>query len=287
MSQPFNAVATSTVRCLLSSTGLQSETVIKHLHPAGLVRSRLPNGRELQLWSQADDWVSNQIYWRGWDGYESETVPLFFRLAEHADVTLDIGAYVGFYSLLAAHANPCGRVFAFEPMLTIFKRLQKNVALNDLTNVECTASAVGALSGTATFFHTTSDMPTSSSLSFEFMREADNLQGTDVPVLTVDEFVAHKNLDQIDLVKIDTESTEPEVLQGMVKTLQRDHPSIVCEVLQGRGRAHGLETLLRPLGYNFYLLTPEGPMLQERIEGHSEWLNYLFSCLAPDEVKSL
>jgi hypothetical protein len=69
-SQPLNRVATATVRTLLRACNRRSEWVIRHLHRYGGVRFRLPNGRTARLWSRADDWVSNQIYWRGWNGYE-------------------------------------------------------------------------------------------------------------------------------------------------------------------------------------------------------------------------
>src|SRR5882724_8020540 len=77
VSQPVNYLVTSTVHALFSATGMRSEFVIKHLHRAGNVWLALPNSRTLRLWSRGDDWVSNQVYWRGWDGYEPETVPLF------------------------------------------------------------------------------------------------------------------------------------------------------------------------------------------------------------------
>lgn len=95
---------------------------MRHLHRLGRVATRLPDGRVLRLWSQADDWVSNQVFWRGWQGYEPETTPLFYRLARRAHVTLDVGAHVGFFSLLAGHANAAGRVFAFEPLEKAFRR---------------------------------------------------------------------------------------------------------------------------------------------------------------------
>ena len=106
----MNWAATTATRWALAATGARSEFVVKHLHKVGTVRARLPNGRALRLWSRGDDWVSNQVYWRGWDGYEPETVPLFWRLAERSAVTLDVGAYVGYFALLAGHANPSGRV---------------------------------------------------------------------------------------------------------------------------------------------------------------------------------
>jgi hypothetical protein len=61
--------------------GRDFEVAIKHLPRTGPVRSRLPNGEVLRLWSRGDDWISNQVFWRGWSGYEPETTPLFFELA--------------------------------------------------------------------------------------------------------------------------------------------------------------------------------------------------------------
>jgi hypothetical protein len=89
--------------------------------------------------------------------------------------------------------------------------------------------------------------------------------------------VEQNRLERVDLVKIDTESTEPQVLQGMLQTLTRDRPNIICEVLKGRGSEQAVEDLLSPLGYRFYLLTPDGPKLRDRIVGHPQWLNYLFT----------
>jgi FkbM family methyltransferase len=289
--QPFNWLATSATRAILLATGLHSELVIKHLHRVGNVACRLPNGRQVKLWSHADDWVSNQIFWRGWQGYEPETVPLFFRLAARSEVTIDVGAYVGFFTLLAAHANLAGRVFAFEPLPSVYRRLQSNVALNLVPNVECVAAAVGAQEGTAEFYHVDVELPTSSSLSYDFMSWdkslEPNLQRTPVPVVKLDDFVIARKLKRVDLLKIDTESTEPDVLRGALTLLRQYHPTIICEVLRGRGSESDLEELLRPLGYRFYLLTPQGPEPRERIEGHPEWLNYLFTTLDPAAASRL
>lgn len=286
-SQPFNFLVTTAVYEFLNATGLHSELAVKHLHRVGLVRRRLPNGRALSLWSRADDWVSNQVYWRGWDGYEPESVPLFFRLATRARVVFDVGAYVGFFSLLAAHANADCRVYAFEPLAEVYDRLQKNIALNDLKNVECICAAVGEVDETAEFYHVADHMPCSSSLSLEFMQSASDVRSSTVPVITLDRFVRENNLSRVDLLKIDTESTEPQVLRGMIETLGRDHPTILCEVLKDRGSERLLGELLRPLGYRFYHLTPDGPVPREQVEGHPSWLNYLFTTLQPDDLDRL
>lgn len=243
----------------------------------GEVCDRLPNRRLLRLWSQGDDWISNQVFWRGWSGYEPETAPLFFDLARRASVTLDVGAYVGYFSLLAGHANPEGRVFAFEPMPAIFQRLEQNIRLNQLTNVECSPCAVAAADGEAEFFHLSGGLPSSSSLSRPIMGYGDHVLATKTPVIRLDSFAAQAGIRRVDLLKIDTEGTEPDVLRGMTEILARDRPKIVCEVLKGRGSEEALEEILRPLGYRFYLLTPEGPVFRQRIDGHPVWLNYLLS----------
>jgi FkbM family methyltransferase len=221
------------------------------------------------------------VFWRGWSGYEPETIPLFYRLAQRAQTTIDVGAYVGFYTLIAAHANASGRVYAFEPMSDVFERLRSNVSLNRLENVMCINSAVGDDDGEAEFFHMSSEMPCSSSLSYQFMSSVVDLKVSKVSVTTLDRFVLDNKIERVDLVKIDTETTEPQVIRGMSGILARDNPDIVCEVL-GRGSESALEEMLRPLGYHFYHLTPDGPVLRTQITGHPEWLNYLFSarCLA-------
>ena len=276
-SQPFNRLATSGLRSLLSLTRRQSEFVIKYLHRIDLVETKLPNGRILKLNSKGDDWVSNQVFWRGWEGYEPETVPLFFRLAEQAEVVFDIGAYVGFFTLLAAHANPNSKVFAFEPMTAIYQRLAQHLELNSLTNATAIHGAVGAEEGEAEFFHVEgAELPTSSSLSFEFMK-AGNPVSTKVKVFQLDKFVKENRIEKVDLMKVDTETTEPDVLQGAAEILKIHQPDIICEVLHGRAEGQKLKEILEPLGYKFYLLTSDGPIEHRDIDGHPEFLNYLFT----------
>jgi len=273
----LNGVATSVAQTAFDALGHTPEALIRHLHRVGTVRRRLPNGRTLVLWSRADDWISNQVFWRGWDGYEPETSRTFFRLALRARVTLDVGAYVGFYSLLAAHANPAGQVHAFEPHPSVFERLTLNVRLNGVDNVTCHALAAGATGGTADFHYVPGGLPSSSSLSLPFMAQTGfPLDHRRVPVVTLDSFSREAALDHLDLVKVDTESTEPDVLEGMVFVLKRHRPHIVCEVLAGRADEGRLEAILRPLGYRFYVLKQGGPTPAEHVRAEAAWLNHLF-----------
>jgi FkbM family methyltransferase len=278
VSQPFNWIATALVRRALAMAGVAPpEAIVRHLHRAGRVESVLPNGRTLVLWSRGDDWVSNQIYWRGWQAYETETAPLFFELASKASVTVDVGAYVGYYALLAAHANPAGRVIALEPHPGVFPRLARNVALNNLTNLEALECAAGEKPGVAELFHSSSPMPTSSGLARSFFGTETVMTSTSVRVEAPSALLAERGFDRVDLMKIDTEGTEPQVLLGMGSLLRDCRPDMVCEVLPGRGTEGPLTEILRPLGYRFLLLTPDGPSARREVVGHPQFLNYLFT----------
>jgi len=149
----LNVPVTTLLRGVLRGLGRQSPWLTQHLPRSGVVGVRLPNGALLRLWSRGDDWISTQIFWHGLEGYEPETVGAFFRLAEQAAVTVDLGAYVGYFTVMAALANDAGRVIALEPLPATFSRLQRNVSLNGLSNVASRNVAAGASSGSAELHH--------------------------------------------------------------------------------------------------------------------------------------
>lgn len=280
-SQPFNWTTTSLIKSLFAF-GDPPELIRKHLPRCGTVRVKLPNGRWLYLWSQGDDWIASQVYWRGWADYEPDVAPLYFRLASKARVTLDIGAHVGFYSLLAAHANPVGRIYAFEPLPQVFERLHRNIVINDLMNVNCIKVAIGTNDGMAELFYEPEGIPSDSSLSSDISRFHQKLQRLVVPVRSIDSFVFENNLRNVDVVKIDTETTELQVLLGMVKTVQASRPIIFCEMWGAPGRA--FDEILFPLGYRYYDLTDIGPVSHK---GSNLPKNFLFTTLGEDEVSRL
>ena len=285
-SQPFNNLATSTLRGLFAVTGHKPEFLIKHLPRTGVTSVTLPNGQILKLESASEDWIPTQLFWRGWQGYDPETTALFFRLAQSARAVLDVGAHAGFFSLLAALANPKADIFAFEPLARVFDRLEHNVRLNALSNVRCFRVAVGATDGIQEFYFPDQEQPISSSLRSDMLiasfPPSAILHGP-VSVVSLDQFISDHGISHVDLIKLDTERTEHDVLAGAHDTIARDKPEIICEVWSDAGNQHELEDALRPLGYRFYHLLPEGPIEHSEIFGSEQFLNYLFT-VRPDEL---
>ena len=283
---PVNRPVTSVVRAALPDAARRHPFVARYLPRAGVVEAPLPDRRMFRMWSQGDDDIATTLFWRDWAGHEPETSQAFFERAASARTTLDIGAHVGYFALLAGLANSTGKVFAFEPLERVRERLVRNVDLNSLTNVTCLPYALGRGSGRAQFFHVADGIPSSSSLSGDFMRsiiDTDKLVTSDVEVTTVDEFVAQQGLSgTVDLVKIDTEDTEDQVLEGMTHTLEHDRPAVFCEVLK-RPTGDRIEAIVRGFGYQPFLLTSGGPRRCERIDPDPRWRNFL---LIPAEAQS-
>ena len=249
-----NIAATSVVKFFVRSPSLR---LAQYLPRTGLVEAVLPNGERLRLWSRADDLIASPVYWRGWDGYERETSRIFYEHAVNARVILDIGAHVGYFTVLGARANPAGRVFSFEPNPTVHERLQRNIAVNELTNVEAMQKAVGKVSTTAPFYFVPEGVPANSSLSLDYISVCDTVETTEVEVVAIDEFLAQRGVDCVDLVKIDTETTEADVLAGMADTLARCKPVIICEILSDEAGA-AIHAILDPLGYRTQKLAADG-----------------------------
>ena len=79
--------------------------------------------------------------WLGW--YERDKAKLLAAALITGSVFYDVGANVGFYSLLgAACVGFGGRVIAFEPVPENLVILQKHIAMNQLANVMVIPAAV-------------------------------------------------------------------------------------------------------------------------------------------------
>jgi FkbM family methyltransferase len=193
--------------------------------------------------------------------YEPETVAAFLASIStlEAGEVFDIGANVGIFSIIAAPT----------PQLAATYRAISGA--NQLT-CEIEELALGARNGSATLY--ISAKTDSSNSLMEGFRPA---TGTvDVRVEQLDEYVTRTGR-RPQVMKIDTETTEPDVLAGGLETLRSIRPWIICEVLAGKTEAP-LDAILRPLGYRFHQLDSDGPP-RERPEivgdttyRHRDWL---------------
>jgi FkbM family methyltransferase len=142
------------------------------------------------------------------------------------DIVLDIGANVGYFTILLA--SLAKHVYAFEPEPDNFDQLKKNT--NMLRNVTAYNVAISDRNGFA-YLHL---CPTDNGMHRLYESKWCKNGGVEeVHTWTIDDFMIHKvtihDHHKIKFVKIDVEGFEYRVLQGMRRVLQNDHPSIMME----------------------------------------------------------
>ncbi|MEO7837332.1 MAG: FkbM family methyltransferase [Acidimicrobiales bacterium] len=222
------------------------------------------------------DSISKALFWYGLNGYERHAVELLSALATKASSFLDVGANTGVYSLLAAASNDNLAVHAFEPVPSVFARLQRNARLNHFANLALHQMAVSSVSGRAEIHVPADAVPLEASLLPGFRANTDSVS---VQVTTIDDFVAAAGIARVDVLKVDTEGTSRMVIAGALNTLSRDAPLLVCEVLYAVDTDTAAWPLLRDLGYLAFLVTPNGLVADQEVLGDPEYrnMNYVFS----------
>lgn len=150
------------------------------------------------------------------------------RLLAPGDVFYDVGANIGFFTILGARlVGPTGRVVAFEPVPACARAVGRNIELNAFGHAEIREEAVGAAGGRA-------QLLVVGEASWSHLastgRHADVRDEIDVRVVAIDELVASGEIPPPDVLKIDTEGAELQALEGMRATLEQHRPSIVCEL---------------------------------------------------------
>jgi FkbM family methyltransferase len=238
------------------------------------VEAALPGGLTLRYHAGGDP-IARILYWEDLRAHpEAASLGLFARLARDAEAIFDVGANTGVYALVAGLANPGARVFAFEPVPRIHARLGQNVTLNGLRNVACVASAVGDAVRSVALHVPRAPFPSDASMRSGFRENTEEIV---VPLTTLDHFKRANGIPRVDLVKIDTETTEDRVLAGAREILSRDRPAILCEVLKGFVES-SLQRILEEHDYRVFHITDRGLESQAGIGADPSYRdrNFLF-----------
>jgi FkbM family methyltransferase len=176
-------------------------------------------------------------YWLGI--YEIKMSKLIENTIKGGDTVFDIGAHVGYYSLLfSILTGDIGKVYSFEPLPLNVHFLRKHIISNDIINVKIVQAALTNKDDFA---------------RFEEGHYADVSHLSDDGELTVktirlDGFVIRENISRVDFLKIDVEGAEGLVLQGAQETLTNFHPRILLST-HGQKVHQECCQLLKSLGY--------------------------------------
>ena len=210
--------------------------------------------------------------------YEPHALDCFLTLVERAGpgAVYDVGANVGLYGLLAG-AYSDRAIHCFEPAPDT-AQAARDIAKASGLEMSVAEIALGDQTGTATLYLSDST-DSSNSLNPNFRAHSKEIV---VPLETLDDYVARTG-DVPAIIKIDTETTEPEVLAGARKTIAEHRPWLMVEVLWSLVEDR-LHAVMDEFGYTYYHLNGPGPRAAtEKIVGDSTWTYYMF-LLTPEPV---
>lgn len=178
-----------------------------YLEPHGLVLTAVHGNK---MYADARDTQTGLIFIKGlpYEEYETE---LFKASVKKGMTVVDVGAHVGYYTLLAA--GQAGSVFAFEPEPYNFALLKRNVEVNNYKNVTLEQKAVLNRSGAISLFLCEFNLGAHRIFELNDRRKSIMVQG-----VTLDEYFRDKT-DKIDIIKMDIEGAEATAFAGMTNIL--------------------------------------------------------------------
>lgn len=232
-------------------------SVLNRAAPSGLteviVAAGALKGARLQL-----DLQLEKDYWLG--TYETDLQQTVADLVQPGAVAYDVGANIGYISLLLARAvGEQGRVFSFEALPANLERLRHNLALNPFGDrVQVVAAAVSADSQPIRFLVGPSGaMGKAEGSAGRSLAYADALE---VSGISLDDFVYRGENPPPDAIKMDIEGGEVLALQGMTRLLDEARPLILLE-LHGPEAARVAWETLTQADYTIHVMTAGYPQV--------------------------
>jgi FkbM family methyltransferase len=240
--------------------------------PYNFVLSRVPDpylaeiGGKKMLLDVRRNQVARELFLRGtWEPFETRLVK---DLVSEGDVAVDIGANIGYYSLIMAAVAK--KVYAFEPDAASFNLLRDNVKLNGLDNVTLVNKAVSDRKGELRFYHSENSARGGISPFLATATES-------VEAVRLDDFLPSG--EEVDFIKMDIEAGEPFALSGMERIVrENERLTLITEFWQEGLRTVGAdpeEYLNRLFDFGFALREmreQDGTLVPVSEASLSEWI---------------
>ena len=241
--------------------------------PSGILFLKTRFGT-IKIATNQTSYLTQLLFWNGYKKFEYSDI--FEQLSTQISTFLDIGSNIGYYSLLAARANPNIQVYAFEPALGPKHFLAKNIYLNRFeNNIYPINLALSHLNGNIDFYEVENEKY--KYLKYNLAGEGNagtkttsrNFIKNAVKTSTLNQFVLNENISTIDLIKLDTEGTEIHILNSGLESILKFQPIIICETLFNTIE-NELDTFFNKLEYSFFNHTENGLEKVETIKRETD-----------------
>jgi len=184
----------------------------QHLKPKGFIQIEV-QGNKMYV-DTSDAGVAPPLLLG--DSYEKCEVNLFKKLVSKGMVVVDIGANIGYFTLIAANlVGAKGKVFAFEPDSDNYALLIKNIEINGYQNVIPVQKAISNKTGTTDLF-----LYEQNKGQHTLYKPSSYWKSIEIEAITLDDYFAEQQ-DSIDVIKMDIQGAEILALQGMDKIIKQ------------------------------------------------------------------
>lgn len=200
-----------------------------------------------------DSVLSRLIY----EGFEKNELEFMSKVLRVGDILIDVGANIGLFSLIASKiVGQSGKVISFEPSPATFNRLQENISLNNLKNID--SRNIGLSNKKGILSLNVSENGFDAWNTFAKGDIEDKFQKiVDVNVSTLDETLIDIDKAKISFIKIDVEGWEKFVFEGGKEFLKDYSPTVMVEFTEANTFAagyhvHELFDIMVSLNYKWY-----------------------------------
>lgn len=193
--------------------------------------------------------------------YESDLAWVMFRVLRDGDNAVDVGAHIGFFTLLMSRlVGQYGHVAAVEPGSNNLPMLRQHLESNRVSNVTIYQQPLWSKPQPVTFWLNSDNAGGNALFDPANWWSNDKSRANPQPIAmqsdTLDRVAGGKT---IRLIKIDTEGAEQHILAGAAETLERDHPYVLVELnphgmLQAGYTAETMRAYMDQFGYSLFFL---------------------------------
>lgn len=207
--------------------------------------------------------------------YEPKEIDLVCHILHDEDVIFDIGAHIGYYSIVLAKHFPNARIFAFEPILNTFSILEKNIRANSLQNIHAFNYGLSD-KPKDTFFYYFKDGSTLASQIY--LLGYSKTQKIKCHLERLDDVISSLGIEKLNFIKCDIEGEELAAIQGGLGAIGQFLPICLVTLHQERCAqfnysANDVLHIFEKLGYQCFSIINKGFKREKIIK--EEW-NYFF-----------
>ena len=274
----FIAQALGLHRSLFDYVGITRSTDVREIviSPEGV--SFVVGEEAIRLFSPPEEARVAPIEVMNFNHYEPDETRVMDLLVQDAKTVLDVGANIGWYAVRFAKRLPQALVYAFEPLPTTYRYLQRNIAANGVgQHVSSFNYGLSESSGTVNFFISPTSGTNASLLNVAGAQDARAVVGL---TLTLDAWV-HNEQVAPDFIKCDVEGAELLVFRGGADTLRRHRPIVFAELLRKWSKPFGYHPndmlgYFAEFGYDCYAVGEGGVRLLLEVTDSTPETNYAF-----------